>query len=114
VAAAHWKVRPYVVTGGRAHTRQRLLVHTLVSVPNYEPRFAASLPPETRTVYEEARTVTSVAELSALCGLTLGVTRVVLDDLASADRLQIHPQPGSSPFDLSLLERLRDGLRQLA
>jgi hypothetical protein len=110
----HWKVRPYVLTQGRAYTRQRLYVHTLVSAPDYEPRFAATLPPETRRLYDLARTVTSVAELSAFAGLPLGVTRVVIDDLAAGNRLRVHEQMYESPFDTSLLERLRDGLRQLA
>lgn len=114
MVTAHWKVRPYVLTGGRAHTRQRLLVHTLVSVPHYDPRFAAGLAPEVRSLYDHARTITSVAELSAYCAMPLGVTRVMIDDLASTDRIRIHPETYSSPFDLSLLERLRDGLRQLA
>jgi hypothetical protein len=110
----HWKVRPYVLTKGRAYTRQRLFVHTLVSAPNYEPRFAATLPPETRRLYDHARSAISVAELSAFAGLPLGVARVVIDDLASNNRLRVHAQTYSSPFDVSLLERLRDGLRQLA
>ena len=114
VAATHWKVRPYVLTGGRAHTREHLLVHTLVSVPHYDPGFAGALPPETRSVYEHARRTTSVAELSAFSGMPLGVTRVVIDDLVRDNRLQVHPEVYSSPFDPGLLERLRDGLRNLA
>lgn len=114
MATPHWKVRPYVLTGGRAYTRQRLLVHTLVSVQHYDPRFAMTLSPEARSLYDHARTITSVAELSAFSGMPLGVTRVVIDDLASTNRLHIHPQTYGSPFDISLLERLRDGLHQLA
>lgn len=114
MATAHWKVRPYVLTGGRTRTRQRLFVHTLISVPYYDPRFAAGLPPETRTLYDRARRTTSVAELSAYSGMPLGVTRVVIDDLATTNRLQVHPDTYSSPFDSRLLERLRDGLLQLA
>jgi hypothetical protein len=114
VATTHWKVRPYVLTGGRTRTRQHLLVHTLVSVPYYDAVFAAGLLPEARSLYENARETRSVAELSACSGMSLGVTRVVVDDLAATDRLVIHVDPYSSPFDFRLLERLRDGLRQLA
>ena len=110
----HWKVRPYVLPGGRTRTRQRLLVHTLVSVPRYDRHFAAGLPPEARSVYEEARQTRSVAELSAYCGISLGVTRVMVDDLATRNRVLVHAEPYSSPFDPRLLERLCDGLRQLA
>jgi hypothetical protein len=114
VATTHWKVRPYVLTGGRTRTRQRLLVHTLVSVPHYDALFAAGLLPEARSLYENARQTRSVAELSACSGMSLGVTRVVVDDLAATYRVMIHPEAYSSPFDSRLLERLRDGLRQLA
>lgn len=110
----YWKVRPYVLTGGRTRTRQHLLVHSLVSVPYYDAVFASGLLPEARSLYEQARQTRSVAELSAVCGMSLGVTRVVVDDLAATDRLQIHVGHYTSPFDLHLLERLRDGLRQLA
>lgn len=114
MATTYWKVRPYVLTGGRTWTRQHLLVHTLVSVPYYDAVFASGLLPEARSLYENARHTRSVAELSAVCGMSLGVTRVVVDDLASADRVQVHAGQYASPFDFRLLERLRDGLRQLA
>ncbi|MFC4147364.1 DUF742 domain-containing protein [Micromonospora mangrovi] len=110
----YWKVRPYVLTGGRARTRRHLLVHTLVSVPHYDAVFASGLLPEPRSLYEHARWTRSVAELSAACGMSLGVTRVVVDDLAATDRLRVHGDSSASPFDYRLLERLRDGLRQLA
>lgn len=108
----YWKVRPYVLTAGRTRTRQPLLVHTLVSVPYYDAVFASGLLPEARSLYEHARNARSVAELSAVCGMSLGVTRVVVDDLAATDRLQIHTD--AHTLDCRLLERLRDGLRQLA
>jgi hypothetical protein len=111
----HWKVRPYVLTGGRTRTRTHLLVHTLVSVPRYDTLYAASLPPEARELYVTAgRRMCSVAELSARCGMPLGVTRVVIDDLANGDRLVIHPDHARPAHNLALLGRLRDGLRNLA
>ncbi len=114
VAPAHWKVRPYVLVGGRTRTRQQLLVHTLVSVPRYDPVFAAGLFPEARALYEAARNTQSVAELSAGTGLSLGVTRVVLDDLAASDRLAVHGHLDEPGAEFGLLERIRDGLRQVA
>ncbi len=114
MATTHWKVRPYVLTGGRTRTRQHLLVHTLVSVPHYDAAFAAGLLPEIRSMYEHARAPRSVAELSAHSGMSLGVTRVMVDDLAGADRVFVHPDAYGSPYDFRLLARLRDGLRKLA
>lgn len=115
----HWKVRPYFFTQGRTRVRRDLLVQTLVSVEHYDLRFAESLPPEARALYEHAQTrrTCSVAELSAGCGMPLGVTRVLVDDLAASGRLVIHPDSHSSrgsSRNLDLLERLRDGLLKLA
>lgn len=108
-------MRPYVLTGGRTRSVGQLLVHTLVSVPSYDPAFAARLLPETRALYERAHTSPeSVAELSAHCGVSLGVTRVLLSDLAAADRVLIEPPTAPSPFDRRTLERVLDGLKQLA
>jgi hypothetical protein len=105
--------RPYVLTGGRTHASQYLLVHTLVSVLNYSPSFAAQLSPEARSLYERAHThAESVAELSAHCGIPLGVTRVLLSDLLAGSHVRISPDPHASPYDPDLLERIIDGLQQ--
>lgn len=108
-------VRPYVLTSGRTrgHDHGQLLVHTLVSAPSYDPTFAVRLLPEARALYERACTATeSVAELSAHCGVPLGVTRVLLGDLCSAGRVVTEAPAAASPYDHALLERVLDGLRQ--
>jgi hypothetical protein len=108
-------VRPYVLTGGRTRTRHRLYVHTLVSVPRHDPSAAARLTPESRRLYEQAhRGAQSIAELSAHCGISLGVTRVLLEDLAASGRVQINDDTYESPYDSRLLKRVIDGLRELA
>jgi hypothetical protein len=108
-------VRPYVLTGGRTRSRHRLYVHTLVSVARFDPATAARLSPEARRLYERAHVATqSVAELSAHCGVSLGVTRVLLGDLAAAERVQINSEAYASPFDQRLLKRVIDGLREYA
>lgn len=108
-------VRPYVLTGGRTRTRQNLFVHTLVSVRCYDAAYATRLPPEAKALYERAYVGTqSVAELAAYCGISLGVTRVLLSDLAAGNRVVINPETYDSPYDEKLLERVIDGLRELA
>jgi hypothetical protein len=90
-------------------------MHTLVSAPGYDQSFAATLLPEARVLYERACSSTeSVAELSAHCGVPLGVTRVLLGDLCSAGRVLAEAPVAASPFDRTLLERVLDGLRQYA
>ena len=107
-------VRPYVLTGGRTHTPHDLFVHTMVSVSEYDPSFAARLTPEARSLYERAHSYTeSVAELSVHCHLPLGVTRVLLSDLASDGWVLIGSDARTSPYDRELLERVLDGLKQI-
>ena len=108
-------VRPYVLTGGRTQTRKHPYLHTLVSVDRYDESASARLLPEARRLYERAAVgIQSVAELSAHCAVSLGVTRVLLEDLAAADRVQINEDVYVSPYDRRLLKRVIDGLRALA
>jgi hypothetical protein len=108
-------VRPYVLTGGRTRTRHHLYVHTLVSVPRFDVAAATRLSPEARLLYERASFgAQSVAELSAHCGVSLGVTRVLLEDLAAAGHVQINEEQYASPYDQRLLKRVIDGLREFA
>ncbi|GAA0585668.1 DUF742 domain-containing protein [Paractinoplanes ferrugineus] len=117
--ARHWKVRPYMrAASGRVGTGRRpLLIHTLVSTGGrFDPMLAATLAPATRRLYEAARTMCSVAELSAHCGLSLGVTRVLVSDLLKTNELILHddrPTDVRPSNDVALLERLRAGLRKL-
>lgn len=108
-------VRPYVLTGGRTRTNHRLYVHTLISVERYDPAAALRLSPEARRLYERASFgAQSVAELSAHCAVSLGVTRVLLEDLAASDHVLINEEAYASPYDHQLLKRVIDGLREFA
>jgi Protein of unknown function (DUF742) len=108
-------VRPYVLTGGRTQTRHHLYVHTLVSVARYDPAAMLRLSPEAQRLYQRAAYgAQSVAELSAHCGVSLGVTRVLLEDLAAVNRVQINVDGYVSPYDQRLLKRVIDGLREFA
>ncbi len=92
-----------------------LYVHTLISVERYDATTARGLPPEARRLYERAaKGPQSVAELSAHCGVSLGVTRVLLEDLAAQNRVQVNDEVYASPYDHNLLKRVIDGLRDFA
>ena len=106
-------VRPYVLTGGRTQTKKHPYLHTLISVDHYDSNAAARLLPEARRLYERAAVGTqSVAELSAHCHVTLGVTRVLLEDLAAAELVRINDDALSAPRDQQLLSRVIAGLRE--
>jgi hypothetical protein len=106
-------VRPYVLTGGRTQTRKHPYLHTLVSVDRYDESASARLLPEARRLYDRAAVgVQSVAELSAHCQVSIGVTRVLLEDLAAAEMVRINDDALSAPLDQHLLSRVIAGLRE--
>jgi hypothetical protein len=107
------RVRPYALTGGRTRSRYHLLVETLVSVPRYDPSLSDALMPESKALYERARGQLSIAELSALLSIPLGVVRVLISDLATQGAVFIHPTAHAFRDDRNVLERILRGLREL-
>ncbi len=114
-------VRPYAVTGGRVRSaRSDLPLEALVEVM---PGAVAStgLTPEKRQIIQHASSgYISVAELSALLHLPLGVVRIIVSDLADANYVRVHTsQPvevntGESPaLSLSVLESVLNGISAL-
>ncbi|GAA3442669.1 DUF742 domain-containing protein [Planomonospora venezuelensis] len=107
-------VRPFAVTGGRTGARVDLALEALVSVTVPEHTLAAHVPEYQavgRLCWQQVR---SIAEISALLGLPLGVARVVIADMASAGLAQIHQtRLPTDEVDVDLLERVLSGLRRL-
>ncbi|MBF9067352.1 DUF742 domain-containing protein [Streptacidiphilus fuscans] len=109
-------VRPYAMTGGRTRPRYQLAIEALVSATPQAYRAGVLLPEHARIV-DLCREVKSVAEVSALVPMPLGVARILVADLAEAGLVAIH-QPaaatdsGGAP-DVTLLERVLSGLRKL-
>jgi hypothetical protein len=105
----------YAVTGGRTAPRTALAMEALVSSATsmqLGPVYAR----EFRQISELCRQIRSVAEISALLAIPLGVARILVADLAEAGMVAIH-QPGSGEAggqpDVTLLERVLSGLRKL-
>jgi len=109
-------VRPYAMTGGRTRPRYELAIEALVSA-SVDPARLASMLPEHQRICTLCTDVKSVAEVSALLGLPLGVARILVADLAEAGLVTIHQpaaggESGNQP-DVTLLERVLSGLRKL-
>ncbi len=114
-------VRPYAVTGGRVRAAGadlpiEALVETLPASAN-----SSGLPPEKRAILQHAgHTFVSIAELSALLRLPLGVVRVLVADLADLELVRVHSSmpvslhTGQSPaLSLSVLESVLNGIAAL-
>ncbi|QMU77632.1 DUF742 domain-containing protein [Streptacidiphilus sp. PB12-B1b] len=120
------RVRPYALTGGRTRFGQVLLVETLVSAV-YQPGGFPPAMPELERICELCQgQMRSIAEVSALLRLPLGVVRVWVSDLVDAGRIRVHGgsvavrSGGGSAVaaparpNRMVLERILGGLRDLA
>ncbi|SES10896.1 Protein of unknown function [Lentzea xinjiangensis] len=106
-------VRAYAWTGGRTTSEVHLEIETLVSV---NERSATAVRPEHRDVLALCHSPRSVAEVAALRGLPLGVTKVLLGDMAAHGLIDVHRTAssyGADRPDEALLERVLAGLRRL-
>ncbi|WKX74460.1 DUF742 domain-containing protein [Streptomyces sp. XD-27] len=109
-------VRPYAMTGGRTRPRYQLAIEALVHTTADPSRLQGQLP-EHQRICQLCREIKSVAEISALLAIPLGVARILVADLAEAGLVAIH-QPGGDETaggqpDVTLLERVLSGLRKL-
>ncbi|MFC5906765.1 DUF742 domain-containing protein [Streptacidiphilus monticola] len=109
-------IRPYAMTGGRTRPRYQLAIEALVST-TAAPERIATLLPEHQRICGLCTEIKSVAEVSALLSMPLGVARILVADLAETGLVAIHQpaaggESGGTP-DVTLLERVLSGLRKL-
>ncbi|MFE0426293.1 DUF742 domain-containing protein [Streptomyces sp. NPDC058953] len=116
------RVRPYSLTGGRTRFGHVLLVETFVAALE-APAERRELPqgdlssrvmPELQAIVELCRRMRTVAEISAILKMPLGVVRVLLSDLADQGKIRVYGT-GHAPGrpERALLERVLSGLRRL-
>ncbi len=107
-------VRPYAVTGGRTKPSYQLQIEAMVSASHYEARDLSILSPECQSILGYCRDWRSVAEISAVLRIPLGVARVLIGDMAMEGLVRVHQTDHASGRpDLNLLERVLSGLRKL-
>jgi Protein of unknown function (DUF742) len=108
--------RPYTVTGGRTRpAHDELELETLVQTVTGIEEQLAGLGREQRSIAALCREAVSVAEISGRLDLLLGVTRVLIGDLALQGVVVLHrPQAAVADPPVELLERVLDGLRNIS
>ena len=106
------RVRPYVRTGGRTKARADLAVETLVSIPSPRPPLED---PEHVALGDVVGDPRSVAEVAALLSVPLGVARVIIDDMAGAGLLLVHPRAvaASGAPSRDIMQRVLEGLHEV-
>jgi hypothetical protein len=107
-------VRPYAVTGGRTQPRYQLQIEAMVAASHYGARDLSVLAPECQAILGFCRDWRSVAEISAVLRLPLGVARVLVADMAVEGLVRVHQiDHAHGRPDLNLLERVLSGLHKL-
>jgi hypothetical protein len=107
-------VRPYAVTRGRTEARYQLEIEAMVASNNYDGRRMPGLSPECQAILEFCRDWRSVAEISAVLQMPLGVARILISDMAMDGLVRIHQlNHAQGGPDVKLLERVLSGLRKL-
>ncbi len=108
------RIRPYAITGGRTRAGTDLAIEAMVSSTPQGLAEADRLTLERARIVALCSTPQSVAEISAHLGLHLGVSKVLVGDLAGEGLLAVHrPNHVGDRPDLRLLERVLDGLQAL-
>ena len=107
-------VRPYAVTRGRTEPRYQLEIEAMVAAAPYDARDLSLLSPECQAILQLCRDWQSVAEISAVLRMPLGVARILIADMAVEGLVRIHQlNHAQGGPDVKLLERVLSGLRRL-
>ncbi|HZD73371.1 MAG TPA: DUF742 domain-containing protein [Actinomycetota bacterium] len=108
-------LRPYALTRGRVRPSHGsdLEIEALVSTTVLGESMHMPAP-EPHSIALLCREPLSIAEIAAHMKLPIGVVRVLVADMAEQGMVDIHrpSQSGTSP-DVTLLERVLDGLRRV-
>ena len=107
--------RPYTLTGGRTHSRGEThfdLIDVVVATGKRTPDTVA-VGPELRQILDLCRRPIVVADLASQIGLSLGVLRVLLGDLAYEGKITILRAPRGPVTDERILRQVLDALHAL-
>ncbi|MDG6100923.1 DUF742 domain-containing protein [Dactylosporangium aurantiacum] len=112
-AAASAALRPFVLTSGRVEAVDREIgLETQVTLRTGVSSSAA-LTPEMQAIVRLCERPISVAELSALVPLHLGVTRILVADLRVAGYLDVHLTDTTDSQSPETILRVMRGLRAI-
>ena len=108
-------VRAYAWTGGRTRSEVPLQIETLVSTSELGNSTTEPLQAEYRAIADLCAQTRSVAEIAALLSIPLGVSKVLVGDMASLGLVFVHAADiaGDGVPNLGLMERVLSGLRRL-
>jgi hypothetical protein len=107
-------LRPYLLTSGRAQPVDHTLeIETQVVTSDRGAASGQSLTFERRDIVALCRTTMSVAEIAARLGLHIGVTRVLVADLAALGHVIVCRPAAALNQNLGMIERVIRGLEAI-
>jgi hypothetical protein len=102
------------MTGGRTRSRRPgLEIEALVSTTRLGEASAPKLRTEWRTIAGMCRSVLSIAEISAKLDAPLAVVAILVGDMADQGLVIVHRPATMDGPDVTLLERVLHGLREI-
>jgi hypothetical protein len=113
------RIRPYLATRGRTRPVQNIAIEALVSTTNAGKNHGIDPEPERDRILRLCHSPRSVAEVASLVTVPLGVARVLVADLETEGLARVTDPHAAfhgsiePARNLSVLERVRDGLRRL-
>jgi hypothetical protein len=108
--AAGRLVRPFAVSNGR--TRPTVTMDMLCMIRATGERPTVQLEPEHARALHLCRQPTTVAEIAAQLRLPIAVAKIIVADLIDCEAASMRaPYLMSDPTNLSVLEKIRNGLR---
>jgi hypothetical protein len=106
-------IRPYFITGGRVRASGDIRIETQVRTSRFGETALPAQAFERAKILELCEQPKSVAEISALLGLALGVSRVLVSDLRGEGFVNCSDGPTDVRSDTAMIRRLIDGVRAL-
>jgi hypothetical protein len=106
--------RPFVLTSGRVEAVDREIGLETQVTQRSDGAGATALPPEMQAIVRLCERPISVAELSALVPLHLGVTRILVADLRVAGYLDVHVADNVNAQSPETILRVMRGLRAIS
>lgn len=108
------RVRPYAITGGRTRSRVPLEIESIVLLTELGHARLTAATNERRRILAMCDQPMSIAEISAHLGVVIGAIRVLVGDLIAEGMLESrNGATNNNRPDVSLLERVLDGLKAL-
>ncbi|MDH3679448.1 MAG: DUF742 domain-containing protein [Acidimicrobiia bacterium] len=107
----HQVLRPFIVTRGRTRASAGVAMESLVDRRASPDDAIDGLESTQRQIWDVLAQMMSVAEISALVELPLGVVLVLVSDMAESDVLEVYQTAALD--DIHLVRKLIDGVRAL-